>query len=652
MMSTLAVLLLAIPLAGQNQKGPPVPRAVPKDEPPGLEVKVRSGIGGFLTVDALTPIIIDVVNKGATLEGTWELINSEGGESYKTHLVRKAFIPAQGRQKIRMYGPPLNPEVEWVLRLVVDGREVLRRWLFDPAVLPTFFSSSETNILLVHPEQSPGKPSIRGTNITPPAKSKDPAVRAATLTDTDLPTHAETLLDFNAIILYEADKTIPLQLTPKQGQVLRDYINWGGAVLVPRRSDALWTMLSGEPPLPGATTDLPPVPVDVALGRPGGGAVVRYEGTAGAAVIRYVRTRLAPEIPRNLAVVRENYRRTPPESMASFTWIGVIFSLYVLLSGPVVLIFFRNRRRRTAITYVLSLVGIAVVVSLLIGPILGSRRGDLEWTTVAEIGNHGVSEWGVFTLTSAGGRAYSMGVGGDSPYAWLLPPNTATTAPTFWQLSYSDNRGIIGQNNFGPRNGYSYQGYGRMENPGSPFPIPIGPWATRIVTASASSSDRETLKVTLTKKGSSRRMIRLENGLDVNLHQVQLLVGRRVEQKAGKSRNPSIAGPTLKFTMSRLDSLLEPGKVKILKAKDSGSIDLSNIVQRIDHYLAYRRKFRSGIAATLPTGLEEKTGVSAYILANVKAPLVLRPLTETFVIHRGRHWILYRIPDEAIPDGW
>jgi hypothetical protein len=331
--------------------------------------------------------------------------------------------------------------------------------------------------------------------------------------------------------------------------------------------------------------------------------------------------------------------------MASLVQIGVLFLLYVVLSGPVVLVFFRNRRRRTAVIYVLGLIGAAILVSLLVGPILGTRPGYLEWTTVAEVGEEGISEWGILTLTSAGGRSYAISLEGESPSAWLLPPETVSRLSAFsyhrvWSLinSAGDDDWISPE--IQPRNAEMPVDMGRVENPGEPFLIPVSPWTTRILTANAATSDGRTLEVTLGRE-NGRLLIGVKNGLGATLHDLHLVpclntprgwTSHRITLH--KKLKPGMQCSTVLPTAHSWQTL-QSGECFAMDAY--GAMYMDNGIPGPTH---------PGRATFFPSLPGPEAEWHACLVGEMTAPLVLKPGTESFVPHPGRHIVMMRLPDD------
>ena len=108
----------------------------------------------------------------------------------------------------------------------------------------------------------------------------------------------------------------------------------------------------------------------------------------------------------------------------------------------------------------------------------------------------------------------------------------------------------------------------------------------------------------------------------------------------------------MSFTLSKLEMDLPPGKRGTFANPEPGYNNQHSALINLQPYYWTLDKTFPGLASAVPSDMEGPNGVAAFILATVKAPLALRPKTETFVIHPGQHWILYRVPVESIPDNW
>jgi hypothetical protein len=235
-----------------------------------------------------------------------------------------------------------------------------------------------------------------------------------------MPVHPGPLTVFQTVLLSPLIRVD--DLTDRQWQALAQWVALGGTVLIAAESAGILERLCAELPCkPG-----PPNPTGLlGIRRCGGGTIEEYAGgefgREGTAVMQVIAERASTRVKAPLFAALEEhsadtsglFKPESPWSDFSALIMMVVFGLYAAASA-IPLLMFRATRRRI-VMWLLSVVGGASVAAVAVGFVLQRSPGDVQLTTVTQIGEGCLVQTARLQLTSAGRQSPIVGVRGSHP---------------------------------------------------------------------------------------------------------------------------------------------------------------------------------------------------------------------------------------------
>lgn len=475
MISLLIALSLYLSFADVVPARGPAPEPVdarlePLDTP-GLEIEAVVGLGQYRESSLPTPFVLTAGNRtGEPITGVWEIEEyfDDMKQRSKRVLSLEISIPASTTIRSRFSLALENRPLTIRLR---QGRELYWQRTFSrqsgQGLVVLELNRNLLNLLAVHPhraklnfarnspERQKGQPSNQGES---PPRPGTRIAHCCSVRAWELPNCAPPLFAFRGIVFSPDADTHGLgrgQLT-----ALADYLLWGGLLVVPtRRADLLESLYLSLP------AELEPEELKPSAPHPlaapefrsfaiGAGRLITVDADFFGAdpvsaelvesVTAFTEMEPEPSFPKHLVPSRSGRRGLSSNAMTTLSLVSVLFLLYALMTGPVVWIFFRKAGRKVLGFYVSGTVGAFCVLSLIVGPVLGLYRGDVEWTTVTELTPQGGIQWGLLTLTSAGARNHRIELEGERVRAFLLP----TELLNDWRFRNQYRWGYYGQSPF------------------------------------------------------------------------------------------------------------------------------------------------------------------------------------------------------------
>jgi hypothetical protein len=321
---------------------------------------------------------------------------------------------------------------------------------------------------------------------------------------------------------------------------------------------------------------------------------------------------------------------------------AVFFAVYALLTGPVVLVALRNRRRKVVGWYVGSTVAAFSIMAIVMGPILGCRRGDMEWLTISELTPTGSVQWGMLTMTSAGSRSYALQVP-ERTRAWLVP-RRAGWGIDFWnahRMMYAE--------------GSPYQRPGNISMDAHPgertrkeLPVTLSPWGSRVALTQCYWPGGRSLPVkvkTHLDRGLIECTVASELPLDVSRMQLVLGYWRK--------------GP--KYSWGSGGKMVETDFYQMIQLnRRAGSpVRFSGSLPGQFRWRAWQMKNSAfpegwtdrstGLAtATLPR-VAWRDRALGYLVVQVNESPCMRCSEENFEPNRGTHYLIQRLSSDQLP---
>jgi hypothetical protein len=415
-------------------------------------VEVRRGFSHRYDPTLPVPILITAENTtGEPISGVWEIEEFTGGDPWRTIRVvtREMFVGPASAKRLRLC-LRFEKESHLALRFRTEGRlrwqdtfEIGSALPFSDSGTLSVLDTSAINVLVVSDTgvRSPYALFREGESIGGDRRAFAAGERPVTTTRIsawELPFAAPPLMAFHAVVVGRRLLDEPLETD--HAKMLADYLCWGGTVVVPRRDrtvlERLRTALPEEVrfdlPDPEGPAALERVPVYSGTLIPAPDVLFDKDAAAdalNAKLMTLLECKAEPAFPPFFDRVQSyRWRRDTPNATTSMTHAAFFFVVYTLLSGPVVLMLLRHRRRKVIGWYVGITVALFSLFAAVLGPVLGYRRGDMEWLTITELTPSGGVQWGMLTLTSGGARSYPLALP-KRTRGWLIPSRTAEADP-------------------------------------------------------------------------------------------------------------------------------------------------------------------------------------------------------------------------------
>ncbi|MBN2711927.1 MAG: hypothetical protein JXR97_05745 [Planctomycetes bacterium] len=522
----------------------------PDDKPklkstPGLKVETYIGFGNMINSDLSTPVTLYAENDtGKTIDGQWEIVElTDGLDSPKRRVARRVpvYLNSPSKKCIRL---ALDlPDSSYMIRLR-DGGKVYNESVKSNDVR---FQMQQDNlrILVVDPARRAFQPVLKNRTGTTSSQvmpvSGTRLFSSVSISELELPDSAVPLFTFHAIMLSNFTKTE--QFTESQIRALAKYLRLGGVIVLPPERIAFAKQVCGFLPESLKETGLERFKKAVISKDPGfricNGIISlppldltspsRESWTWSDSFLTMLEMRPEPSYPKYLKPdASENEYQTPNASWSLMT-VGGVFAVYALVSGPMVLLFFRKAKKRTMMVTISVIVGFFCLVAAVAAPAMGVMKGDLHWVSITELTPDGGNQWSMLTCISAGGKSHELLLGRRERMEGGMKLN-----PEGIEAILVPKRHNISQWNF-----YRYNYY---ENPlfttcnlaldvdekgegGNVSSLPISPWGTRLLIANTFIPELRPLSVKVKQSGKGKIDIEITNNTGKTLSTTKLILG-------------------------------------------------------------------------------------------------------------------------------
>jgi hypothetical protein len=407
----------------------------------GVEVDVRGGIANQVDDNLPMPLIMTVSNTTAEpIDAVWEVEFLDYAYRQLRAVRKEVELPANMKtsRRTRLY---LKREAAIIVVRLLGNSEVLWQSVIDgepffPTCIRTL-DRAAINILTVSPNRERLRFAARkeAAFATMPDPGQRKAVSCA-IRSWELPTHSPPLCMFKAVVI---SKDADLSLSPGQARALADYLVFGGTIVVPgSKSPALELLKSNLPP--AAVEDITeavdmktPAPTRIGSGMLLFDAEDYFLGNAKSTeaasnLVKLLEYEAEPAFPKFLRPGKHVRVGLPGNASKSLSMVGIVFVLYALLTGPVIWLLLRKRSRKALAAYLGITISVFCLIALLVGPILGLRKGDIQWLSVTELTPNGGYQWTMLSMTSAGGKNHQIELQGNRLRSWLLPATVTNDA--------------------------------------------------------------------------------------------------------------------------------------------------------------------------------------------------------------------------------
>jgi hypothetical protein len=662
-----ALLLAAAPAYAVTPKakaGRRDPRTVPITAD-GFTVEVRRGFSGRYDPALPVPILITAENTtDRPISGVWEIEEFQDGDPWKTVRVipREMFVGPASAKRLRLC-LRMEDGSHLALRFRAGRKLVWQNTFAIGCSLPF----SQSGMLAALNTTAINVLTVSGSDMLPPyalfregpddPETKYPAfapgerpVTTTRIRSWELPFAAPPLMAFHAVVIGHGP--LGQALESGHGHVLADYLCWGGTLVVSRKDRASLEKIRAALP-EEARFDLPdPQRTEAPLTR-----VPTYSGTLILApdtlfdkgvetdalkeeLIRFLESTIEPAFPPFFTSPQSyRWQQDTPNAATSMTHAAFFFLVYTLLTGPVVLMVLRHRRRKVIGWYVGITVGLFSLLAAVMGPVLSYRRGDMEWLTITELTPTGGIQWGMMTLTSGGARHYPLRIPRRTR-AWLLP----SRAPEdYYSYGWSYYRGDSPYGSPGCQSMDLHAG-DRLR---TELPVRIAPWGHRMALAQTFWPDGRPLPVEVSLD-SEKNQIRatVTNGLPVSILRMQLVLGYWKEDV----RYSRGSDETAKIDFYEIIGL-PAARTRDIRHRGAAPNKFQSHVWNLRHRLSPQEgSGRSkGLANVLPLRALYEGIPFGYLVMEVKASPHLRFDRDSFESNKGSHLVIQRIPPEKLP---
>ncbi len=671
-----AVCLLfgcAMSVAGESPRVPPNLAPV---NTPGLGIDVRVGVGGAFTWSLPIPVVLTMDNKtGGALDLNLQVEWVTDAERGDTRIVmqRDVFLASPSRLRTRfcvnsyVTGNAAQPD-KLLVRLRGRGRILWRRVVVLSSVNRLGSQDASALHLLAVDRKRIGLRytawNNRAEKLTAKSNNKrQPAaqdclplprwrrVECVEVNAWELPDVTPPLSMFHALV-FSRDSRLR-DLVSGQVSALANYIRAGGCVVIPRVPGEVANTLAAEfsesvrkrirRAAQNPVNGLVRVPVfcgliiisDIDL-------FADDEEQAREDLALMVASRDEPCFPRYLDLLGGASGGLPPNASWTMVLVGFIFVVYALMTGPVVWFFFRSRGRRVLAWYVVLSVGVFSLASLLMGPALEMKPGDLEWLSVTVPTQDGGMQWGILTMTSAGARKYHLGAYGKGARAWMFPADILS-APRFrdnWYYGYL--YGVV--NPLNEERSIPVLAL-QPEVMASERNLELPPWGNRMLLFTAQVPRLLPLPVVVTmRQGTKAKQVSVtvRNRYPFTLHGCKLVVGIFAGGKPSRWSNQIIQAD---FYQAIDLGEISPGaqsvvQSRVFKPGTSGS-NIDNCIPRTYSFGSGSGRTRNGHSRIRLPRLNYRERVYALLVCQVENPppgLVIGP--SDFTVYPGTHYIV------------
>ena len=392
----------------------------------GIEVDVRCGIANHVEEFLSMPVTMTVSNTTAeSISAVWEVEFLDYANRQLRSVRKEVELPPNMKtsRRTRVY---LKRQGSLTVVRLRRNREVLwqriMRW--------ESISRSAINILTVSPNRERLRFAARNDaavgNMPGPGERE---VRSYAIQSWELPTHSLPLCMFKAVVI---SKNADLSLSPAQERALTDYLVFGGSIVVPGGKSSVLELLNAN--LPQAAVDATQKASQMKMPAPtriGSGMLffdakdfflrTKISMDAATNLAKYLEYEAEPAFPKFMRPSNYVRRGLPVNASKTLSMVGVVFGLYAFLTGPVIWLILRKKGRKALAWYVGVTITIFCLIALFVGPILGLRKGDIQWLSVTELTPNGGYQWAMLSLTSAGGKSHHVELKGERLRSWLLP---------------------------------------------------------------------------------------------------------------------------------------------------------------------------------------------------------------------------------------
>ncbi len=654
MWSVVSAVLCSMPVAGQPEDTASDPRLADITTP-RLTVGVHVGFGGTCHPDLPVPILITARNEtGQPITGTWEVergVRSGMGAFGRTD--RKEVVLAPGTEVYTRFCLALDLQALAVR--FRSGREVLWQRVLNRTGRgsPADFGPLAVgvhHVLVVHPSTVSQQFAVPAGTV---AEGDRPGLQNHFVAPWQLPACPQPLFGFHAVVLVPAE--MAGDEFPYQARVLADYLRWGGTLVLCRGDEAVVRRVLRALPDSMPAVDLPPGTGALNAVQVCSGRLVlapralfgRSDEAGGLAqdLVALLERGRVPAFPRYV-VPQSPWRRggLPPRALSSLVWVGGLFAMYALLTGPLVFVFLRNRRRRAVAVYIGVTVLLFCSLSALLGPVLSFQKGDLRWLAVTGLTRAGGDQWALLSLTSAGGRGYDLHLAPDAA-SWLLPRGGSRRGwHQYVGSDYPPSPVVRSDLNL------SFDIPARHQSPG--MRVPVAPWGTRVVLANAFWPQARAADVQV-RVMDGRIQADVRHGLDIALEDAQIILGgwspelgsvvdqnvflRRAGQQSKRSGDAYLVVPL--GTIGPYGSITAHNKVHFGLSRSRLFWQLMQAAHRAGGQ-------RMGFCVPRVSSAERCFG---YLVARVAEIPVLVTEDGSFVPDEGVHYVVQELDEDSLP---
>ena len=669
----------------------------PKPDFPGLDIQVEAGWDGRVEVNAPVPISFLLSNQSEqVLEG--QLILTDPFTKKEVNLGDVFIGPASVKrfssvQALTGWSDCVatytdGDEVYWTRPVPLitgkDFSEDLNFLLFvDDGGRALQLPGSETpaSAESVQPNAVQNSPTMSGGMAIDPSRyiprqGSGRAVQPLSVKTWQIPQHPGPLTVTQGILFSESAK--PEMLNEQQWDAIGRWMCLGGTVFLHDSSKEVLDRLKKAAPL---TVQPPARWEELSVHRCGGGSIREYSGKLFsaddrttmeivlAAVGKLSRTNI-------LWVLDETSIGSWSSSNADKTrlMVIVVFAIYMLFSGVITLLLFRMNRRRVAI-YTSSVVLIACIAAAVLGGVLRTSRGDLQWHSVTQSGPGGVSQVAEIDVQSAGGRNTGIAVQGKRADLQLLESTDQSDRHHQYDPYYYGYNGYNSSYESSIATGYA--AFTTQSNllPDSPdafrIRVPITPWGFRKSTATAYDTNLRGLEVKLSYKsdnnaaeqmiyptGSSviargKWTVEVSNQLPFDLTDCRLvLMTCRAEVSVDSPGNFGFGSPALAATPT---IRLVPGNANVAIENLPVYASKTSSVETVEFQVSQttNQGFGMNVANACPRAAYNGSTGAWFLGRASKSPLLsiddkesdFEPLNEV-------HYIIQEIYPEQLPEEW